>query len=221
MLVHVADASSVPLVRQLLHAQEYWRVKDLRADLVILKDHPADYLDEVQNQLSSLVREPRWGGWLDKPGGMFLMRSDGMPEVDCRLLSAVARIVLRGDLGDLAPQLDRKAPWPSAADIVPDQVGVRVEAGDVLLVRTGNYRKILEQGPVPGTASATACQVACTPWFKERDIAMLGTDTSNDVRPSHYANVATPLHTVSLVEPQCRHTKITLTWTPPAEEVEM
>ena len=75
----------------------------------------------------------------------------------------------------------------------------RVEAGDVLLVRTGNYRKILEQGPVPGTAPATACQVACTPWFKERDIAMLGTDTSNDVRPSHYANIATPLHTVSLV----------------------
>jgi len=125
VLVHVADASSVPLVRQLLHAQEYWRVKDLRADLVILNDHPADYLDEVQNQLSSLVREPRWGGWLDKPGGMFLMRSDGMPEVDCRLLSAVARIVLRGDLGDLAPQLDRKAPWPSAADIVPGSSTLR------------------------------------------------------------------------------------------------
>ena len=45
----------------------------------------------------------------------------------------------------------------------------------------------------------TACQVACTPWFKERDIAILGTDTTNDVRPSHYANIATPLHAVSLV----------------------
>src|SRR5439155_26229868 len=42
VLVHVADASSIPLVRQLLHAQEYWRVKDLRAALVILNDHPAD-----------------------------------------------------------------------------------------------------------------------------------------------------------------------------------
>jgi len=28
----------------------------------------------------------------------------------------------------------------------------------------------------------TACQVACTLWFKDRGIAMLGTDTSNDVR---------------------------------------
>ena len=119
VLVHVADPSDVSLVRQLLHAQEYWRVKDLRADLVILNDHPADYLDEVQNQLSSLVREPRWNSWLDKPGGVFLLRSDGLPEVDGHLLSAVARVILRGDLGELAPQLDRKAPWLPAGEIIP------------------------------------------------------------------------------------------------------
>ena len=28
---------------------------------------------------------------------------------------------------------------------------------------------------------------------------MLGTDTSNDIRPSHYATVTAPLHTISLV----------------------
>ena len=28
---------------------------------------------------------------------------------------------------------------------------------------------------------------------------MLGTDTSNDVRPSHYATITAPLHTVCLV----------------------
>jgi cellobiose phosphorylase len=119
VLVHVADASSLTLVRQLLHAQEYWRVKDLRADFVILNDHPADYLDDLQNQLSTLVREPRWSGWLDKPSGVFLLRSDGMSEADRHLLSAVARIVLRGDLGDLAPQLDRKAPRLPSVEIIP------------------------------------------------------------------------------------------------------
>ena len=76
---------------------------------------------------------------------------------------------------------------------------MHVEAGDILLVRPGNYRKILDQGPVSTTAPMTICQVACTPWFKARGIAMLGMDTSKDVRPSHYANIATPLHTVSLV----------------------
>ena len=111
VLVRVTEADSLPLVRQLLRAQGYWRVKGLRADVVILNDHPAEYLDETQNYLTSLVQEPRWAGWLDKPSGMFLRRADGMPEADLRLLSAVASVVLRGDLGELAAQLDRPSPW--------------------------------------------------------------------------------------------------------------
>ena len=48
--------------------------------------------------------------------------------------------------------------------------------------------KTLEQGAA-----------ACTPWFKERGVAMLGADTSNDIRPSQYENITSPLHTVCLV----------------------
>jgi kynurenine formamidase len=114
-------------------------------------------------------------------------------------------IVSRGVLLDI-PAV-RGVPWlPADEPVMPEDLeaaehraGVRVEAGDILLVRTGNYRKILDQGSVPSTVPMVACQVACTPWFKARDIAMLGTDTSNDVRPSAYPNITTPLHTVSLV----------------------
>ena len=63
------SGDSLPLARQLLKAQEYWRVKGLRADVVILNEHPADYLDEMQNLLASLVQQPPWVGWLGKPGG--------------------------------------------------------------------------------------------------------------------------------------------------------
>jgi cellobiose phosphorylase len=119
LLVCVSDSSEIALVRQLLHAQEYWRVKDLRADLVILNDHPADYLDEVQAQLAALLNEPRWSGWFQKPGGAFLLRADGMPDVDRHLLSAAARVILRGDLGELAPQLNREVARLSLADMVP------------------------------------------------------------------------------------------------------
>jgi cyclic beta-1,2-glucan synthetase len=111
VLVRVTDASGISLVRQLLHAQEYWRIKGLRADLVILNEHPIEYLDEVQGLLTGLVQEPRWAGWNDRSGGMFLLRSDGMAEAHRYLLSAVARVVLRGELGELGPQLDRPAPW--------------------------------------------------------------------------------------------------------------
>jgi len=144
VLVHVSDVSAIGLVRQLLYAQEYWRVKDLRADLIVLNDHPADYLDEPQAQLTNLLREPRWGGWLDKPGGMFLLRSDGMPEADCHLLSAVSRIVLRGDLGELAPQLNRKAPWLSPAEIVPQSSLLRPPKSASVPVPVGP--RVMENG---------------------------------------------------------------------------
>jgi cyclic beta-1,2-glucan synthetase len=111
VLVRISDTAAIPLVKQLLHAQEYWRVKGLRADVVILNEHPAEYLDETQEFLTNVVQEPRWASWNDIQGGMFLRRVDGMPVADGHLLSAVARVVLRGDLGGLAAQLERPAPW--------------------------------------------------------------------------------------------------------------
>jgi cyclic beta-1,2-glucan synthetase len=125
VLVRVTEAAAIPLVRQLLRAQEYWRVKGLRADVVILNEHPTEYLDETQEFLTSLLQEPRWLAWQGTPGGMFLLRKDGMREADRCLLSAVARVVLRGDLGGLAPQLDRPAPWLYPVGDVPASAALR------------------------------------------------------------------------------------------------
>jgi kynurenine formamidase len=41
--------------------------------------------------------------------------------------------------------------------------------------------------------------VACAPWFRERGVAMLGTDTHNDVSPPPYPRIGNALHTVALV----------------------
>jgi kynurenine formamidase len=114
-------------------------------------------------------------------------------------------IVTRGVLLDITRV--RGVPWLAPDDpVMPEDLeaaerlqGVRVEEGDILLVRTGNYRMRLDNGPRPRSQPSTACQVACTPWFRERGVAMLGTDTSNDINPSHYATITAPLHTVSLV----------------------
>ena len=119
--------------------------------------------------------------------------------------AAAQGIVTRGILLDL-PKL-RGVDWLDPSDpVMPEDLeaaeqaeGVRVEEGDILLVRTGNYRMRLESGYKERIEPMTACQVACTPWFKERGIAMLGTDTSNDIRPPQYETIGNPLHTVCLV----------------------
>ena len=118
---------------------------------------------------------------------------------------ASAGIVSRGVLLDIP--LVRGVEWLQPdAPVMPEDLeaaealhGVRVEEGDILLVRTGYYRRRLVEGALPGGEPTPACQAACGPWFRERGIAMLGTDTSNDVRPSQYPNIGSPLHTLCLV----------------------
>ena len=145
-----------------------------------------------------------WQGRLynGKPASMITSREGAQTHA---IEVAHEGIVSRGVLLDIprtrgVDWLDPDQPvMPEDLEAAEQAEGVRVQEGDILLVRTGNYRMRLETGRVPNTQPMTACQVACTPWFKERGVAMLGTDTSNDIRPSHYATVTAPLHTVSLV----------------------
>ena len=98
--------------------------KGLRADVVILNEHPADYLDEMQS-LCPVSCRSRLGGLAREAGGHVPAAADGMPESDRRLLSAVARVVLLGDLGDLVSQLERPAPWLYDEHDVPRSADAR------------------------------------------------------------------------------------------------
>ncbi|MGZ5427180.1 MAG: GH36-type glycosyl hydrolase domain-containing protein, partial [Thermoanaerobaculia bacterium] len=112
VLVRVTEPDDLPLVRHVLMAQELWRLKGLKAEAVILNEHPASYRDEMHQQLVELVEGGAWGAWKGKPGGVFLLRGDAMPEAERLLLHAVARAVLSGERGDLEEQLDRPEPEP-------------------------------------------------------------------------------------------------------------
>ncbi len=107
LLVRVVEENDIPLVRQVLQAQEYWRLKGLSADVVILNEHPVSYLDEMHVQLAALLDTGPWGAWKHRPGGVFLLRGDRMNEDERVLLAAAARAILSGERGELANQLDR------------------------------------------------------------------------------------------------------------------
>ena len=89
---------------------------------------------------------------------------------------------------------------PEDIEAAEERCGFHVEEGDVLLVRTGQLRRREVEGPVdPGVAGSTACQAACLPLFHRRGIAVIGSDTGNDVMPAAYANVPNPIHQVGIV----------------------
>ena len=103
VLVRVQTETDIATAHQVLRAQEYWRLKGLRADVVIINEHPHSYLDEVHGRLSAMLT-----------GGAFLLRGDQISGAEHVLLDAVAAAVLRGDLRS---QLDR--PHAGAVIAVP------------------------------------------------------------------------------------------------------
>ena len=120
LLVRVVEENDLPLVRQVLQAQEYWRLKGLSADVVILNEHPVSYFDEMHAQLAALLDNGPWRTWKHRPGGAYLLRGDRMTEAERILLAGVARAVLSGERGELANQLDRPAPEsPEPEELAP------------------------------------------------------------------------------------------------------
>ena len=65
--MRVVGDDDVALVRQVLQAQEYWRLKGLSADVVILNEHPVSYLDEMHAQLTALLDDGPWRTWKHRP----------------------------------------------------------------------------------------------------------------------------------------------------------
>jgi cyclic beta-1,2-glucan synthetase len=118
LLVRVLESDDLALVRQLLQAQEYWRLKGLAADLVILNEHPLGYLDEIQAALATLLDDGPWRSWKHRPGGAYLLRGERLSAAERTLLASVASAVLSGDVGDLAHQLARPDATPPAAEPV-------------------------------------------------------------------------------------------------------
>ena len=108
LLVRVVEGKDFPLVLQILQAQEYWRLKGLSADVVILNEHPVSYVDELQVQLAALLDTGPWGAWKHRPGGVYLLRGDRMSADERSLLASVARVILSGARGKLSEQLE----WP-------------------------------------------------------------------------------------------------------------
>jgi cellobiose phosphorylase len=105
VLVRLSNPEGLDLVSTVLRAHEYWRLKGLRVDLVILNDFQGGYEQPLQEELRRLLEASSDHDNLDRPGGVFLRSGRLMPEEDQTLLETVARISLRGEAGDLVSQL--------------------------------------------------------------------------------------------------------------------
>lgn len=134
LLVRVKDGDELGIIRQLVAAHIFWRINGFTVDLVILNEHPSGYMEGVHEQIMNLIKAGDANAVFDRPGGIFVRRADQMSADDRTLLMACARVVLHGDRGPLADQLDlpERVPQPPAT-MRPEKARTPQPPGDIAM----------------------------------------------------------------------------------------
>jgi cyclic beta-1,2-glucan synthetase len=122
VLVTVEQQSDLDLIRRLLLAHEYWGLKQLSVDLVILNEQTNSYAQDFEAEITALVnanRLPPVNAAQSAKGAIYVLR-EGLVSAEARaLLAAAARAVFSGKRGSLAEQLSRATEAKTAAAPVP------------------------------------------------------------------------------------------------------
>jgi cyclic beta-1,2-glucan synthetase len=110
VVLRIDDLDDLYVVRQLLRAFEYWRLKQLAVDLIILNERAPSYTQDLQLALEQLIRS----GQMRRPiageaprGGVFILRADIISSEARRMVLTAARAVLLSRRGSLVEQIER------------------------------------------------------------------------------------------------------------------
>jgi kynurenine formamidase len=113
-------------------------------------------------------------------------------------------IVGRGVLLDI-PRL-RATKWVEPGDQVwPEELvaaeraeSVRIGPGDILLVRTGQTRRLHELGSWDTTRNKAGLHPTAAQLLTQRQVAVLGSDINSDTAPSRTEAVSFPMHVLAV-----------------------
>ena len=110
VLVRIADRQHLSLVRQMVQAHAYWRLKGVAADLVVWNEDPSGYRQVLQEEIMGVIGALSEASMFDKPGGIFVRRTEQLSEEDKVLMQTVARLIVSDSDGSLADQTNRRVP---------------------------------------------------------------------------------------------------------------
>ena len=114
VLVRIADRANIDLVRQLVQAHAYWRLKGLAVDMVIWNEDHAGYRQGLHEQIMGLIAAGTEANVADRPGGIFVRPAEQMSNEDRILLQTVARAIISDSRGSLADQINGRSACGSA-----------------------------------------------------------------------------------------------------------
>lgn len=89
--------------------------------------------------------------------------------------------------------------YPADLDAWEKRTGIRIRSGDIVFIRTGRWARRAEKGPWDTDKASAGLHVSCARWFKQRDIAALGSDVHAELMPSPVKGVAYPIHQLLII----------------------
>lgn len=113
VIICIDHEKDMEIVRELLHAHEYLRLKGLAVDLVLLNERSPSYYQAMEEELQKQIRMSGAHELVNKSGGIFALRTDIIAQEDIVLLKSIARMVLSSSKGSLREQLKRRPTDPS------------------------------------------------------------------------------------------------------------
>ena len=119
LTVTVGDVRHLPLVRELLMAQTYWRWRGFQADLIVLNQEGASYDLPLRQQLLRQIEAHSSETGMNRPGGVFLRDWLNIPEDRRDLFLSASSVVLSGNRGSLQQQLVSGGENPAPPEFVP------------------------------------------------------------------------------------------------------
>lgn len=105
VMVKIRDIEDVDILYELLKAHEYWRLKDLRVDLVILVMEVYNYNNPVFGLVTDIVEASQETNSVHKNGDIFILNFSMIDVTDMNLLTALSRLCFYGQKGSIAEQL--------------------------------------------------------------------------------------------------------------------
>ena len=109
VVLRIDDIEDIAQVRQLLRAHEYWRMKGLSVDLVIVNERASSYVQDLQSAIETAVRRSqsplRPHDETIAQGVVHTLRADLMDVSARALLHSAARVLLLARRGDIARQI--------------------------------------------------------------------------------------------------------------------
>ncbi len=108
VLLKIKDQSNISLVKQMIQAHTYWRLKGLSVDLVIWNEDYGGYRQNLYDQISGLIAAGSAASLSDSPGSIYVRNGEQIPQEDRTLFQTVARVIISDDKGTLLQQVNRK-----------------------------------------------------------------------------------------------------------------